>query len=201
MLRNRLLITQSLLASWNYQYKANDTESAHKDFLKVLHRKKTRTNQAMLDGIQFENMVAEYCAGTMPPEQHKWANGVTEIGEIMKGAQLQVSAYRDSIIDGIPFLLYGRLDGLQAGVIYDIKFSKTYQPGKYLDSPQHPMYFACVPEATQFNYVIYTGKEVCIETYRRQETSPIENIIRDFVNYLKNTQLDRIYLEKWRAKE
>lgn len=36
----KLLITQSLLAAWQYQYQAFDMESAHKDFLRVLRREK-----------------------------------------------------------------------------------------------------------------------------------------------------------------
>lgn len=200
MSKNRFLITQSLLSAWQYLYKAYDPETAAKDFLRVLNRKPTRPNQAMLDGIQFENMVTAYCENNEPPENHKWRNGIVKVGNIVQGSQFQVAVYRDALIDGIPFLLYGRLDGLKAGIIYDIKFSRTYEPGKYLDSPQHPMYFACVPEAKRFDYVIFTGKDVCMESYRPQDTEPIERTIHHFIRYLEVTGLDKIYIEKWRTK-
>lgn len=211
MSRNRLLITQSLLSSWSYLYqpmppglseeqKNKIQEGRKTSFLQTLNREKTKPSKAMLSGIQFENMVKAYCEGNEPAEDHKWRNGIIGAGDIVKGGQFQVAAYRDAQIDGIPFLLYGRLDGLKAGVIYDIKFSKAYQPGKYLDSPQHPMYFACVPEAKRFDYIVYTGKEVCTESYSPQDTEPIERTIHHFIRYLEVTGLDKAYIEKWRAK-
>ena len=84
-------------------------------------------------------------------------------------AQFQVAAYRDKRIDGVPFLLYGRLDALKAGTIYDTKFVRRYEAGKYVSSPQHPMYFDCVPEASRFVYVVSDGKFVYQEEYRRGE--------------------------------
>lgn len=200
MPRNRLLITQSLLSAWGYLYKAYDPDTAKKEFLKTLNREHIKQNPAMVAGIQFENMVTACCGGNEPPAGHTWRDGIIETGSIVKGCQFQVPAYRGMLVDGIPFLLYGRLDGLRAGVIYDIKFSKAYQPGKYLDSPQHPMYFACVPEARRFDYVVYTGKEVCVESYRPMDTEPIESTISHFIRYLEITGLDKIYIEKWRAK-
>ena len=67
----KLLITQSLLGAWLYQYQAFDQESAHKDFLRVLHREKSKPTQAILDGIQFENMVTACCEGSPPPDGTK----------------------------------------------------------------------------------------------------------------------------------
>ena len=195
----RLLMTQSLLSAWQWQFKAFDPESAHREFLRTLRREKTRPNQAMLDGIKGENMVTEFCAGAELPQGHEWEEGIRGIGSRVLGCQFQVPAYRDILVDGIPFLLYGRLDGLRAGIIFDIKFSRGYQVGKYLDSPQHPMYFTCVPEAKRFDYVVYTGKDVCVESYTPGETVPIERIIRDFIRYLEDTGLDKLYCEKWEA--
>lgn len=192
-------MTQSLLSAWKWQYKAFDPEAAHLDFMRVLRREKGRPNQAMLDGIRFENMVTAYCHGEEPPAEHEWLDGIHGVGNLVKGCQFQVPAYRDMTVDGIPFLLYGRLDGLRAGTIFDLKFSRGYSVGKYVDSPQHPMYFACVPEAKRFDYVVYTGRDVCVETYFPGEVVPIEAIIRDFVRYLESAGLDRLYCEKWEA--
>lgn len=195
----RLLITQSLLSAWQWQYKAFAPQSSHQEFLQTLRREKTRPNQAMLDGIKFENMVTEYCKGISPPEDHEWAEGIQGVGNHVRGCQFQVPAYRDITVDGIPFLLYGRLDGLRAGIVFDIKFSRGYRVGKYWDSPQHPAYFACVPEARRFDYIIYTGRDVCVESYTPAETEPIEKTIRDFLRYLEDTGLDEIYCKKWEA--
>lgn len=196
----KLLITQSLLGAWLYQYQAFDQESAHKDFLRVLRREKSKPTQAILDGIPFENMVTACCEGSPPPEGHKWSCAVRAIADRVKGAQFQVVAQRTAVVEDIPFLLYGRLDALKAGVIYDIKFSRGYQVGKYLDSPQHPMYFALVPEAQRFEYLVFTGSDVCVEKYDREDAPDIRSTIRDFMKYLEASKLDELYCQKWETR-
>lgn len=196
----KLLITQSLLSSWQYQYQAFDPESAHEDFLRVLRREKSKPTQAILDGIQFENMVTACCEGSPPPEGHKWGEAVRAIADRLQGSQFQVVAQRSAMVAGVPFLLYGRLDALKAGVIYDIKFSRSYQVGKYLDSPQHPMYFAQVPEAQRFEYLVFTGSDVCVEGYDREDAPEIFPTIRNFINYLETSKLDKIYCQKWETR-
>lgn len=196
----KLLITQSLLGAWLYQYQAFDQESAHKDFLRVLRREKSKLTQAILDGIQFENMVTACCEGSPPPEGHKWGQAVRAIADRVQGAQFQVVAQRVAVVREIPFLLYGRLDALKAGVIYDIKFSRSYQVGKYLDSPQHPMYFSLVPEARRFEYLVFTGSDVCVEKYDREDAPDIRSTIRDFMKYLEASKLDKLYCQKWEAR-
>lgn len=196
----KLLITQSLLGAWLYQYQAFDQESAHKDFLRVLRREKSKLTQAILDGIQFENMVTACCEGSPPPEGHKWGQAVRAIADRVQGAQFQVVAQRVAVVREIPFLLYGRLDALKAGVIYDIKFSRSYQVGKYLDSPQHPMYFSLVPEARRFEYLVFTGSDVCVEKYDREDAPDIRDTIRDFMKYIEASKLDKLYCQKWETR-
>ena len=91
------------------------------------------------------------------------------------------------------------MDALKAGVIYDIKFSKTYEPGKYYDSPQHPMYFELCPEVSKFVYLISNGREVCREEYKRDQTEPIEYKVEKFLRYLNVTGAAQTYIEKWKA--
>lgn len=196
---SKLLLTQSLLSSWLYQYNAYDPQKAHESFLKVLRREPTQPNRAMLDGIQFENMVTACCEGTLPEPEHKWAEVVEEASKILKGAQFQVAVYRNKRVDGVPFLLYGRLDALKAGTIYDTKFVHHYEAGKYVSSPQHPMYFDCVPEASRFVYVISDGKAVYQEEYRREEIPAPDQTIREFMKYLEAAGLAELYIEKWKT--
>lgn len=201
MSRSRLLLTQSLLSAWLWMYKAGDPEQAQKDFAKTLRREPTPRTKPIQDGIQFENLVTAWCEGEEPEKGHKWAEGIRQVGQIVQGGAFQVAAYRDMVIDGIPFLLYGRLDVLKAGEIYDIKFSRSYRPGKYLDSPQHPMYFACCPEVERFTYLVSNGRDLYREIYTRNETPEIETIVKPFVQYLEFSELDELYAEKWRARD
>lgn len=197
---SRFLMTQSLLSSWLWLYKATDQEKAQADFLRVLERRKERPTGPMLDGIQFENMVTACCDGSPPDPAHKWAGGVQAVSEVVRGGQFQVSASVRRRIAGTDFVLYGRLDALKASVIYDIKFSRSYTPGKFLDSPQHPMYFECCPEARRFVYLVSSGADLCREEYRREETPPIESTVRQFMAYLKGAGLLGIYYKNWKSK-
>ena len=197
MNENRFLITQSLLSSYGWIFKK---ENGYDDFLKALYRKKSRQTKAMLDGIHFENLVTEYCNGNPPEGGHKWENGVKGVGIIVKNGAFQVKAARNVTVNGVQFILYGILDVLRGGEIFDIKFSKTYSYGKYLDSPQHPMYLALCPEAVSFTYLISDGKDVCKEPYRRENVSPIENEIAEFMQFLDERNLVGVYVDKWRSK-
>ena len=197
MSRNKFLITQSLLSSYGWIFK---TENGYEDFLDTLHRKRGKQTQAMIDGIQFENLVTEYCNGNLPEDGHKWENGIKGIGEIVKNGAFQVKSARNVTVNGVQFVLYGIFDVLKCGEIFDIKFSKTYSYGKYLDSPQHPMYFALCPEAVKFTYLISDGKYVYREPYLRENTQPIEKEISEFMQFLDERNLVRVYTENWKSK-
>ena len=125
---------------------------------------------------------------------------VTEIADIVKDGQYQVKLSRDLTVDGIAFVCYGILDFLKAGVIYDTKFSKTYHVGKYLDSPQHPMYFYLCPEAYKFEYIISDGKWVYREQYTPDEVTPIESTIKHFMAFVETFGLVDTYCKNWKSK-
>ena len=222
----RYLMTQSLLSSWLYTFNAPDDyeEEAFNDFLSTLNREPHETTEAMQNGIDFENLVTAILNGTstakqrdkvwgkdefkeklVPVQEHKWYTGASKIARILKGAQLQVKAMRNTFIAGKSLVLYGILDGLKAGVIYDIKFLNKGMggaelAGKYLESPQHPMYFEIVPDAYEFRYLVSDGTDLYIETYSREDTPPIEAEIENFFNWLDVAGFMPIYKEKWLAK-
>lgn len=195
--QNKYLITQSLLSSWLYTYKM---DNGYEDFLGALNRIRKPPTKAMLDGTKFEGMVNAVCNGHPLEQENDLYPVVMQTVEIVKGAQQQVKLSRDIVIDGVEFVLYGVLDFLKAGVIYDTKFSRTYHYGKYLDSPQHPMYFALVPEAKRFEYVICDGSWVYREAYEPDDVEPIETTIKQFMEFLDRQNLVDLYCEKWRSK-
>lgn len=194
--RDKFLITQTLLSSWQYALKA---EKGFEDFLKTLKKEPIQQTKAMLDGIHFENVLNATLKGAKLEPTHEWYKPIMELQPILKGSQQQVSASRDITVNGINFVCYGKLDFLKAGVIYDTKFSKTYRVGKYLDSPQHPMYFFLVPEASEFKYLVCDGKDVYTERYFSEDCEPIDKTIKHFVGFLQRTNLLEIFFDKWRS--
>lgn len=193
------LITHSMLSAWKYQYECFEAaqESATADFLAALNREEIQPTEAMLNGREFEAAVYSALPDIYP--------AAPEVADIIKGSAHQVRLSRRVNIDGEEFLLYGILDALRSGTIFDIKYlSHSVQSsdlyGKWLTSTQHPMYFALCPEADTFMYVGSDGHEVYTETYRRKDTPDITDTIREFVSDLKASGLWETYTQKWRAK-
>ena len=194
---SRFLITQSLLSSWLWSYKLED---GYDDFLKTLRREPIQQTKAMLEGIRFENCLNAVLDGAEIEPTHEWYKPITQLANELQGAQQQAALSKDVTIGGVGFVLYGKLDYLRAGIVYDTKYSKTYRVGKYLDSVQHPMYFALVPEAREFQYKICDGKYIYTETYRPDEVEPIERTIKHFMDFLDKQNLVKTYCEFWKSK-
>lgn len=196
------LITHSLLSAWQYLFDCYEgqEENAMESFLRTLNRVPTETTEAMQNGIDFENEVYAVLAGNPRQPREGWQDCVNGIARHIMGAQTQIRTSRVLDIGEDEVLLYGILDALRGGVIYDIKFSGKYEVGKYIDSTQHPAYFELVPEATEFQYLIFDGEDVFIETYRRADTRPIQGIIKEFYQSIEHMGYMPIYRDKWIAK-
>lgn len=196
-----LRITQTLLSSWKYSY---ILENGYEEFLKTLRKEPKQQTKAMLEGIRFENVVNAVLDGAPIEPDHEWLNPILDITDELWGASQQVTVFREIEIAGIPFLLHGVLDFLKQGIIYDTKFSKSYKVGKYLDSPQTSMYFALVPEARLFEYIISDGKYVYREKYPRDllgdGIEPIEVTINNFMSFLDRQNLQDEFIKNWEVK-
>lgn len=197
-------MTHSLLSSWLYLMKENPYEdmTAESDpmaeFMQVLRREPTPTNEAMQNGIEFEDLVTDILNDKADPN-NKWYEAAQKVAQRCNGGVLQFKVKKEVDVNGMTFLLYGRLDCLKAGEIIDIKFTKNYDPGKYFASTQHPMYLELVPEAKSFTYLASNGSSVWPETYRRDEAASIYPYISDFVDWLTAVDLLSLYKEKWLA--
>ena len=124
----RYLITHSLLSSWLYSMKENPYEDASnvkdplEDFMRVLRREPTETTEAMQRGIDFEDLVTDIVNGR-GDESNRWYDAASRVACIVRGGVLQFKASKAIQVYGLDFVLYGRLDSLKAGEIFDIKFS------------------------------------------------------------------------------
>lgn len=202
----RYLITQSLLNAWLYTFNCfeGSEEEAMSDFLAALDRQKKEQTPAMLNGIEFEDAVYAAAHGIARQPHEKWENGIQKVAAIIGRAPVQVKAQRELQAGDMTFLVYGILDALAAGVIYDVKFrNKSLGSediyGKYLESPQHPAYFYLVPEATEFRYLVSDGEDLYQEVYHREDTPDIKEIIEKFISWLKVMGLLERYKAHWVA--
>ena len=197
-------ITKTLLESWRYCFSCHEgyEDEAYADFLKTLRREPVEPNEAMMNGLTFEDRVYRAADGKTIRSDAKWREGAMKLGAIIKGAQIQVPISKPIEVDGTIYLLKGVLDALKAGVIYDVKFlnkslgsADVY--GKWLNCTQHPAYFYLVPEAHEFQYLGSDGEDIYIETYQRDQSPDIHEIIHDFLEFLKSEGLTDVFMEKW----
>ena len=198
----RYLITQSLLASWQYLFDCAEgqEEKAMEDFLKALRREPIEATEAMQNGIDFENAVNAYLKDSTETPDDRWGDTYKEVAEVVRGAQSQVVAYKEKTIAGIDFLLYARCDFVRAGRVIDTKFVGKYEVGKYFNSPQHPVYLDCIPQAHEFVYLVSDGKDVYQERYPRADIENIDRLVENFISYLEGANLLSLYKEKWVTK-
>lgn len=204
----RYLITQSLVSSWLYIFNCADgyEEDALQSFLDTLKRMPSEKTEAMQNGIDFERNVYRVANGGSPePGFESWIPGIEKVAERISRAPTQVSLSRKLKIGDDEFVVYGILDALKAGVIFDVKFkNKKFGSlelaGDYLDSPQHPFYFYICPEAYEFNYLVSDGEDLYVETYYRNECRSAEDIISEFISWLKTSGYIDIYKEHWKAR-
>jgi hypothetical protein len=203
----RYLITQSLLSAWAYTFDCAEgcEEDAKASFLQTLNRVPTEPTPAMLDGIAFENEVYAAASGAPRKPHSKWESGIQSVASILRGAPTQVKVSREINVLGRTFLVYGILDALKAGTIYDVKykvksFNSIELAGSYLNSPQHPAYFYCVPDAHQFVYLVSDGTSLYTERHTPEESPHISQFIAQFIPSIQQMGLLNLYLEKWEAR-
>lgn len=192
----KFLITQSLLSSWEWALTTGNMD----ELSASLRREKKPQSKAMLDGIRFENCLEEVILGAEIEKDHEWFKPIKQLARYLQDTQYQVKLSRPLIVNDVEFVCYGIFDFLKAGIIYDTKFSKSYHVGKYLTSPQTPMYFYLCPEAYEFQYLICDGKYCYRETYRPDEVEPIEKKISRFMNWLDKTNNVDLYCENWKSQ-
>jgi hypothetical protein len=201
------LITQTLLGAWTYALDAREEvqEEAYQSFLDTLHKLPKETTPEMQNGIDFEGEVYKAAWGKDREPHPQWEEGIRKVSKILYRAPTQIRLSRPLTADGEELLLYGVLDSMKAGSIYDVKFlNKSFGSadlaGKYLHSPQHPAYLYLAPEALDFTYLVSDGQDLYTERYTRRMTRPIQDIATEFIRFLRVSGLMDVYREKWKAR-
>lgn len=187
----KYLITPSLLNSWKYAISLENDFGNLEDFKKVLSREPMETSEAIETGFKYEDFMIKNYDST-------------------KNGCYQVKLYKDIETNTGNYVLYGRLDCLKAGRIYDYKYTGSYDVGKFYDNYQTAVYFELCDEANEFEYLICnnyndnkTLDELNIyhEIYRREDLKvDIKQEIDNFINWLKTNELYSLFCEKWESK-
>lgn len=173
-------ITPTLLNSWTY----NITNGTLEDFIKVLNKEEFEPSESIIKGFEFEAYMQENYKET-------------------KGGAYQVVVSKEYV----DYLLYGKVDCLKGGIIYDYKYTKNYEVGKFFNNHQTLMYLEMVPEAKKMVYLItnkFEDDEIG-DIFREEYTKDLfpetmDSILHKFEAWLKEYNLFDLYAEKWKCK-
>ena len=189
-MKQKFLITPSLLNAWRYAIADSNDYGNLEDFKKVLSKVPFEKTEAIKTGFQYEDfMIKNY--------------------EETKNGCYQVKLYKNITTKTGTYVLYGRLDCLKAGKIYDYKYTGTYDVGKFYDNYQTPIYLELAPEAKEIEYLVCNnykeGKKleelnIYHEVYKREEVKlDLEYEIDCFVAWLKTNNLYNLFCKKWKS--
>ena len=203
------LITPTLLNSLKY-YLGSDYAN-REDFLKTLSREKFEPNEAMQKGIDFENDIKKFCedmeeynmvSNIAPISMPEESEIIEEISNIVYGGYWQESVKRQIEVAGTRILLYGRCDVIKGDTIYDIKYTKNYNLGKFQESTQHLIYMFC-SGLDKFKYLVSDLKSYWIEEYVKQSNieAKLRSEVMQFLDYLdRDKEANELFYTKWKSK-
>jgi len=199
----KYLITPTLLNSFKYYQNDQWKEPAESrlDFLKTLSRERFAPNEAMQKGIDFENDINAICNGDITNTDN-FKEPHFGIAKIVKGGLWQQSVKKEITIGSNDFILYGRTDVIKGNTIYDIKYTKNYDLGKFTGSSQHRIYLYCT-DMPEFKYLVSNGDQYWVETYFNNSNieDEIKSMISDVMGYFDNDQeAKKLFLTKWESK-
>lgn len=191
MNQKKYLITASLLNSWHYAISPDNEYGNLEDFKKVLSKEPMEITEAIQNGFDFEKYM-------------------TENYEPTKRGCYQVKLSKNITTNTGNYVLYGILDCLKAGTIYDYKYKGSYEVGSFFSSYQHLMYFEICPESDKFTYLITNnykkGKtlediNLYQETYLKEDmTLNLYQEIDNFIAWLKTNDLYNLFCQYWESK-
>lgn len=204
----KYLITHSLLSSLSWYLKESSTktdEQQRQEFLQTLKRVKNEPNENMALGLKFEADIKAKCDGyfLLAEEKNPYYEDIcADLTKVIKGGIWQHATKKELSVNGYNILLYGRCDVIKADTVYDIKYTSSYELGKYQDSGQHWIYLYCT-DLPKFSYLISDGKEWWREDYYADNSleNKVKANISDFLNYLNNDkEAKELFLTNWKSK-
>lgn len=171
MQKPKYYLTASLLNAWLKGYD---------NFYDMLYRKETEPNQAMQDGIDFENRAIK--------------GEIEELKPYIDGALYQPFVCKEC--EG--YMLLGFCDLVNKDTIYDLKFVSNYEIGKYNDSVQHLIYLYCT-DMNNFEYIIGCGKNDLALYFEKQPRNDekLKSVIKQFISWLKRMNLIEVYQQNY----
>lgn len=161
-------LTATLLNTFVSQY----------DIMPLLMRDECKTIPAMQNGLDFENKIIKGEVEELKP--------LVECGIYQ---QCLFKPYKD-------YMLYGFADLIKGFKIYDFKFVKSYEIGKYRNAVQHLLYMYCA-DMDEFEYIIGTKDDFIFYEYYTRDDDKLFAVIDQFDHWLDITGNRELYAQNY----
>jgi len=196
------LITPTLFNSVDWLKKCPQSwkERAYNDLSNTLNRVYLQMPEAVQNGVDFEKKLMNFVAGPktiadIKEENSNFKENLISAIQIIKDGEYQSKSKKVVEIDGIEYLLYGKLDVLLPDRVIDIKTTASYK-GKsyYLSGWQHKFYCYneyidtftyLVLELVSVNKVLKIRDIHCIEYYVKSFKDIGKEIVTKIESFLE----------------
>jgi len=216
---SKFLVTPSLLSSYNwYISEFNNKPESRQEWLDRLGKIRNPMSEPAQKGIDFEDKVRKECKrfedGSLvgyflmkedAKDKEKLYNWCSlDIAHKVQGGYWQEKLTKTIEFQGNQYVLYGKSDVIKENTIYDIKTTKKYEVGKFINNPQHAFYCYCAG-IPNFKYLVTDFKEVYEESYSNmtQETclEYIKSYLGKFLAYLEiDSECYDLFKKFWKSK-
>jgi len=173
------------------------------ELIDCLNKVKTPPNEAMQKGIQFEEDIMAYQNGRYIGEVSDCSDMIAKVSDIIGENPLwQETVFAPMLTSCGEVMTYGKADAVNKDWVFDIKYSKSYETGKYASSIQHLIYMHATG-IEQFAYLIGTPNRFYREDYFLDDAAEdrLQSECDDLMRFIMNTdELRQPFKNNWQWK-
>ena len=130
------------------------------------------------------------------------ADIIKEFGEKVKGGVWQKGLSKIITMGNHQYVLYGKADVIKRDVIYDVKYTGKYEPGKFQSSMQHRIELLSSP-LNIFEYIVSDLKSSWVEPYNKtgKELEEVKTCLNELLAYLeRDEEAKKLFEKNWLSK-
>lgn len=196
-------ISPTFLDSFAYYIDCDDqyqSLTARKELISRLRGEPCEVSEAMEKGIKLETDIQSAINGLYPEPKIKtdYNYCVSDIANEVQDSLCQVEV-KYQLEPNV--IVWGYIDFLKRNRIVDVKYTKSYDIGKYNNRNQHLVYLLALKDTgiKHFSYLISDLKRVYREDYdyTPQMETTLKANVREFLDYLENdNEMKQAFMEK-----
>jgi hypothetical protein len=173
-------------------HKKFPTEEKTAEFFDKLNRKPTQITPQIQKGIDFNNLVDSYINGKgVVPPTNKLEVIASDIARIISlDGPVEIQKYIEGtiLVDGATVKLYGFVDYLTPGRIWELKTTAKYRPFFLSDRWQRFFYMYCLPRVPKFTFITTDFNKHYLCEFNSSDQDKLVEGLRDFIGFIEKNK-------------